>query len=70
MYLVIRADGKLWDGLGWNVKGKIFCTIGGATRSLHEEGEPTSLPIEFVDYDNLSKTKENVSTPQLPTRNP
>lgn len=39
MFLVVHADGKYWDGLGWNQKGKIFCSVGLATRSLHEEGE-------------------------------
>ena len=39
MFLVIRADGKVWDGLGWNQRGKKFCTVGRATRSLHENGE-------------------------------
>lgn len=61
MYLVVRADGKFWDGMGWSVKGKPFCTIGGATRSLHEEGEPAS-PVEIIDCESLTETKENVST--------
>jgi hypothetical protein len=39
MFLVIRADGKSWDGLGWNEQGKVFCTQARATRSLHEQGE-------------------------------
>lgn len=39
MFLVIRTDGKFWDGLGWNQKGRVFCSVGSATRSLHEEGE-------------------------------
>ena len=41
MYLVINASGKMWDGLGWSVKGKEFFSIAHATRSLHEEGEDT-----------------------------
>lgn len=49
MYLVVRADGKFWDGMGWNVKGKPFCTIGGATRSLHEEGEPATQNVEIIN---------------------
>lgn len=39
MYLVVRVDGRVWDGCGWNVKGKKFFTVAGATRSLHENGE-------------------------------
>ena len=39
MYLVVRVDGRVWDGFGWNVKGKKFFTVASATRSLHENGE-------------------------------
>lgn len=39
MYLVVRVDGRVWDGFGWNVKGKKFFTIASATRSLYESGE-------------------------------
>lgn len=39
MFLVIRADGKYWDGFGWNQKGKEFFSVASATRSLHENGE-------------------------------
>ena len=39
MFLVIRADGKSWDGLGWSQQGRVFLTVAQATRSLHEEGE-------------------------------
>jgi hypothetical protein len=50
MFLVVNGDGRYWDGLGWNVKGKIFCSVGSATRSLYEEGEGIEgakiLPLE------------------------
>lgn len=49
MFIITRADGKFWDGYGWNVKGKIFCTIGGATRSLHEEGESSESATVLLD---------------------
>jgi hypothetical protein len=39
MYLVVRVDGRVWDGFGWNVRGKKFFTVASATRSLHENGE-------------------------------
>jgi hypothetical protein len=39
MFLVVRADGKSWDGLGWAEQGKEFFSIAAATRSLYEEGE-------------------------------
>jgi hypothetical protein len=39
MFLVIRADGKFWDGFGWHQQGREFLTVALATRSLHEEGE-------------------------------
>jgi hypothetical protein len=39
MILVIRADGKYWDGFSWSQQGKPFLTAAAATRSLHEEGE-------------------------------
>lgn len=52
MYLAVRVDGSVWDGLGWNVKGKKFCTVASATRSLHESGEDTEeveiMPLEGV----------------------
>lgn len=52
MFLIVRADGKFWDGYGWNTKGKVFFTVAGATRSLHEEGEDSEessiLPADFV----------------------
>jgi hypothetical protein len=52
MFLVINAEGKYWDGLGWNQQGREFLTVAQATRSLYEEGE---------DLENaliLSKVKE------------
>jgi hypothetical protein len=39
MFLVVRADGKYWDGFGWAEQGKAFFSIAAATRSLYEEGE-------------------------------
>ncbi len=39
MFLVVRADGKYWDGLGWAEQGKTFFSVAAATRSLYEEGE-------------------------------
>jgi hypothetical protein len=39
MFLVVNAEGKYWDGLGWNQKGREFLTVAQATRSLYEEGE-------------------------------
>ena len=39
MFLVVRADGKYWDGYGWAEQGKTFFSIAAATRSLYEEGE-------------------------------
>lgn len=52
MFLVVNASGKYWDGYGWNVQGKEFCSRARATRSLYEEGEDLEeaviLPIEVV----------------------
>jgi hypothetical protein len=42
MFLVVRADGRYWDGVGWNQQGKEFFTPAAAVRSLHEEGEDDS----------------------------
>ena len=39
MFLVIRTDGKFWDGYGWNQQGREFLSVAQATRSLYEEGE-------------------------------
>jgi hypothetical protein len=67
MFLVVRADGKFWDGLGWSIKGKPFCTAAGATRSLHEEGESIDetsiLPIELIKV-----TKQDDTTTELSLR--
>ena len=41
MFLVVNADGKYWDGLGWNQQGREFFSVAAATRSLCEEGEDT-----------------------------
>jgi hypothetical protein len=50
MFLVVNAEGKYWDGFGWNQQGKEFFSVGAATRSLHEEGEDAEhveiLPVE------------------------
>jgi hypothetical protein len=39
MFLVVNASGKFWDGLAWSERGKVFCTLARAVRSLHENGE-------------------------------
>ena len=39
MFLVINAQGQLWDGFGWSQQGKPFLSVSAATRSLYEEGE-------------------------------
>ena len=55
MVLVIRADGRYWDGFGWNTKGREFLSIASATRSLHEEGEEaTDITILDIPFDNDS----------------
>ncbi len=46
MILVVRADGKYWDGYAWSQQGKPFLTVAAATRSLCEEGED----LEQIDY--------------------
>jgi hypothetical protein len=46
MILVVRADGKYWDGFGWSQQGRTFLTVAAATRSLCEEGED----LEQVNY--------------------
>jgi hypothetical protein len=46
MILVVRADGKYWDGYAWSQQGKTFLTAAAATRSLCEEGED----LEQVKY--------------------
>jgi len=57
MYLVVRVDGRVWDGYGWNAKGKKFFTVASATRSLHENGEGFDkaeiLPAEGVLNDGV-----------------
>ena len=39
MFLVVRADGKYWDGWNWSEQGREFFSVASATRSLYEEGE-------------------------------
>lgn len=56
MFIITRADGKFWDGYGWGTKGKAFCSIGGATRSLHEEGEPLELATFLSKNGNQLET--------------
>jgi hypothetical protein len=46
MILVVRADGKYWDGWSWAEQGRTFLTVAAATRSLYEEGED----LEQVNY--------------------
>lgn len=56
MFLVLDANGKYWDGFGWNLQGREFLTPAQATRSLYEEGE---------DLDNvviLSKQTDDSTT--------
>ncbi len=48
MILVIRADGKYWDGFAWSQQGKPFLTVAAATRSLCEEGEDPDM-VKFVE---------------------
>lgn len=62
MFLVVNCDGKFWDGLGWNVQGKVFCSVGSAQRSLHEHGEELDsvamLPVDLnakQNYDSPSQ---------------
>lgn len=51
MFLVVRADGKYWDGLGWNQQGRTFFSPAAATRSLYEEGEDAEK-VSFVEVGN------------------
>ncbi len=51
MFLVVRADGKSWDGLGWNEQGKEFFSVAAAIRSLHEEGEDDAK-VQILDSDS------------------
>lgn len=67
MFLIARADGKFWDGVSWAARGRAFCTIGGATRSLHEEGESTDF-ITVIPLDKLDGLNRNDSIEKLPTR--
>jgi len=48
MFLVVRADGKFWDGWNWAEQGKVFFSPAAATRSLCEEGEDVDL-VKFVE---------------------
>jgi hypothetical protein len=48
MILIVRADGKYWDGLAWSQQGKTFLTVAAATRSLCEEGEDPDQ-VKFVE---------------------
>jgi len=66
MFLVVNASGKYWDGMGWNVQGKIFYSPAQATRSLHEEGEDLSeaviLPLEVVkQFENTHDSAKDLS---------
>ena len=51
MFLIVRADGRYWDGFGWSAQGKEFFSVASATRSLHEEGEDLN-EILILDTDN------------------
>jgi hypothetical protein len=48
MILVIRADGRYWDGFSWSQQGKAFFSVASATRSLYEEGEDAE-GVNFVE---------------------
>jgi hypothetical protein len=52
MFLAVKVDGRVWDGYGWSTRGRKFCTVGRATRSLCENGEDFEgveiLPVEGV----------------------
>lgn len=50
MFVIVRDDGKLWDGLGWSENAKPFCSIGAATRSLHEEGESNDSVAIILEH--------------------
>ena len=50
MVLVVRADGKVWDGWNWSEQGKEFFSIATAMRSLHEEGEDCE-EVKFLETD-------------------
>ena len=52
MFLVIRADGKYWNGFAWTQQGKEFFSIPAAVRSLHEEGEDDE-GVTILDSDIL-----------------
>lgn len=53
MFLVVRVDGRVWDGYGWSTQGKKFCTIGRAKRSLHESGEDLKEEIEILPVEGI-----------------
>ena len=51
MFLVVRADGKYWDGMNWAEQGKTFFSPASATRSLYEEGEDCDR-VEFIEVEH------------------
>jgi len=51
MFLVVRADGKFWDGWNWAEQGRAFFSPAAATRSLYEEGEDADS-VKFVEVSN------------------
>ena len=53
MFLIVNANGQMWDGLGWSEQGKEFFSIAAATRSLHEEGEDDES-VNIVEKSNDS----------------
>ena len=56
MFLVVRADGRYWNGLSWSVKGREFLSVASATRSLHEEGEDDGS-VTIVPSEKDTRTK-------------
>jgi len=57
MFLVENVSGKFWTGCAWGERGKVFCTIGRAVRSLHENGEDLEskwLTITEVSSDSAA----------------
>lgn len=68
MVLVVRADGYYWDGLGWNVRGKLFLSVAAATRSLHEAGEDCAK-VEIIQNEKIQLNK-HATTQKFSRRQP
>lgn len=65
MFLVVDCAGRFWDGLGWNVKGRVFCTVGSAQRSLHEQGEEFEK-VAVLPLSTLKETQDDSPTQLSP----